>query len=90
MQRAVRDALMSAGSVLILLSVLIAFDAGVRDQVSRRVLAHPTMELAGIARQARDVTNVIAAAARAQSYGHAPLLMFTLAATVLVIFMLRT
>ena len=81
---------MSAGTVSILLLVLIAFDAGVRDQVSKRVLAHPTMELASLGRQVHELTNVIAAAARTQSAGHAPLLLFTLAAAVLVIFMLRT
>jgi hypothetical protein len=90
MRRAVREALMSVGTVLILLSVLIAFDAGVRDQVSRRVLSHPTTELASAGRQAREFTNAITAAARAQSAGHAPLLLFTLAASVLVVFMLRT
>jgi hypothetical protein len=90
MPRVLQEALMSIGSVLILLSVLIAFDAGVREQVSRRVLAHPSAEVASVERQARDFTTVIANAAREQSRGHAPLLFFTLAAAVLVVFMLRT
>jgi Na+-transporting methylmalonyl-CoA/oxaloacetate decarboxylase gamma subunit len=90
MPRALRETLMSVGSVLILLSVLIAFDAGVRDQVSRRVLTHPAAEVVSVERQAHDLTNVIVAAAREQSRGHAPLLIFTLAASVLVVFMLRT
>jgi hypothetical protein len=90
MSRAIRDALMSVGSVLILLSVLIAFDAGFREQVSRRVLSHPSAEVHSVGRQAHDLTNVIVAAAREQSRGHAPLLIFSLAAAVLVVFMLRT
>lgn len=81
---------MSAGTVAILLLVLIAFDDRVRDQVSRRVVAHPSQELASVGRQASNLTNAIAAAARDQSRGHAPLLIFTLAAGVLVLFMLRT
>jgi len=81
---------MSAGTVVILLLVLIAFDDRVRDMVSRRVVAHPSMELASVGRQLLDVTTVIAGAARSQSIGHAPLLLFTLAAAVLVLFMLRT
>jgi hypothetical protein len=90
MRRALREALMSAGTVVILLLVLIAFDDRVRDHVSRRIVAHPSAELASIGRQARDFTTVIATAARDQSLGHAPLMIFTLAAAVLVLFMLRT
>jgi hypothetical protein len=90
MRRAFREALMSAGTVVILLLVLIAFDDRVRDQVMRRVVAHPAMELASAGRQVGDLTTAIAQAARDQSLGHAPLLIFTLAAAVLVLFMLRT
>jgi hypothetical protein len=90
MRRVFREALMSVGTVVILLLVLIAFDDRVRDAVSRRVVAHPSQELAGVGRQASRLTAVIASAARDQSVGHAPLLIFTLAAGVLVLFMLRT
>lgn len=90
MRRAIREALMSVGTVLILLLVLIAYDDRVREQVSMRVFAHPSVELASAGRQVRDLTSVIAEAARYQSLGHAPLLIFTLAAAVLVLFMLRT
>jgi hypothetical protein len=90
MRRYFREALMSAGTVMILLLVLIAFDDRVRDQVSRRVVAHPSMELASVGRQVSDFGIVILAAARSQSIGHAPLMIFTLAAAVLVLFMLRT
>ena len=90
MRRAFREALMSAGTVAILLLVLVVADDRVRDQISRRVVAHPSVELASAGRQVRDVTTAIAQAARDQSLGHAPLLIFTLAAAVLVLFMLRT
>ena len=81
---------MSAGTVAILLLVLVAADDRVRDQVSQRLSARPTVELASASRQVRDLTTVIVEAARDQSLGHAPLLIFTLAAAVLVLFMLRT
>ena len=81
---------MSAGTVVILLLVLIAFDDRVREQVSGRIATRPSVELATAGRQVTDFTSVIATAARDQSLGHAPLLMFTLAAAVLVLFMLRT
>jgi hypothetical protein len=90
MRRVYREALMSAGTVAILLLVLYAFDDRVRDQVSRRVIAHPSQEVASVGRQASNLTNAIAVTARDQSRGHAPLLIFTLAAGVLVLFMLRT
>ena len=90
MRRGYREALMSVGTVVILLMVLIAADDRVRERFSQRIVAHPSVELASAGRQVRDVTSVIAQAARQQSIGHAPLLIFTLAAAVLVLFMLRT
>ena len=90
MRRAFREALLSAGTVAILLLILIAADDRVREQVSRRVFTHPSVELASAGRQLTDLTTVIAGVARDQSLGHAPLLIFTLAAAVLVLFMLRT
>jgi hypothetical protein len=90
MSRVLREALMSAGTVAILLLVLIAFDDRVRDHVSRRFVAHPSVELASAGRQLQDLTTVILGAARTQSLGHAPLLLFALAAAVLTFFMLRT
>jgi hypothetical protein len=85
-----REALMSVASVVILLLVLIAFDDRVRDFVSRRVVAHPSAEVTSLVHQARDLTTVLVQAAHTQSLGHAPLLLFTLAAAVLTFFMLRT
>jgi hypothetical protein len=81
---------MSVGTVAILLLALICFDDRVREQVMQRFVAHPTTELSSAGRQVSDLTTVIVKAARDQSLGHAPLLIFTLAAAVLVLFMLRT
>ncbi len=90
MRRSLREALLSAGTVIVLLLVLVAADDRVREQISQRVVAHPSVQLASAGLQARDLITVIAQAARDQSLGHAPLLIFTLAAAVLVLFMLRT
>ena len=81
---------MSVATVALLLLVLVAVDDRVRSELSLRVMSHPTAQLAAAGQHARDFTSVIAEAARKQSLAHAPLLIFTLAATVLVLFMLRT
>ena len=89
MRRAFGETLMSAGTVGVLLLVLVAADSRVRDEISRRV-ARPSVELADAGQHVRDLTSIIAEAARHQSLEHAPLLIFALAATVLVLLMLRT
>jgi hypothetical protein len=90
MRRQLREVVLSVGAVVLLLLLLTAMDDRVRDQVSLRVVAHPSVELASAGRQARDLTTVIVEAARYQTIGHAPLLIFTMAAAVLMLFMLRT
>lgn len=81
---------MSGGTVVILLLVLAAFDDRVREQVSMHLHARPSVELRSAGRQMGDLSAVVSHAVREQSLGHAPLLIFTLAAAVLVLFMLRT
>jgi hypothetical protein len=90
MPRALREVLMSVGTVTILLMILIAFDDRVHDVVSRRIVAHPSMELESAGHQLTHIAGVVVSAAHSQSIGHAPLLIFALAAAVLTIFMLRT
>jgi len=90
MRRALNEALMSVATVALLLLVLVAFDDRVRSEVRLRLTSHPTQQLAAAGEQARDLTSVIAQAARDQSVAHAPLVIFSVAATVLVVFMLRT
>jgi hypothetical protein len=90
MRRAFGEALMSAGTVAILLVALVAVDDRVREEISRRLATPPSVDLASAEHQVRNLTSVIVAAARDQSLTHAPLLIFAMAATVLVLFMLRT
>ena len=90
MRRAFGDALVSAGALAVLLLVLTAVDDRVREQISLRFSARPAAELANVGERVRDLTSVVVEVARDQSIEHAPLLIFVLAATVLVMFMLRT
>ena len=89
MRRMFGEASMTVGTVIVLLLVLVAVDDRVRDQLSLR-FSRPSVELASAGHQVRSLTGVIVEAARDQSLAHAPMLIFALAATVLVLFMLRT
>lgn len=84
------DALMSGGSVLVLLMVLVAVDDRVRSAVWQQVSAPPSVGLVSAGYQVQSIVHVVAGAARDQSLAHAPLLIFALAAGVLTLFMLRT
>ena len=91
MQRALGDTLISAGALVALIVILVAFDDRVREQISLRIGAGRTSAQivdAGVA--ARDLAGVVVDAVRDQSIEHAPLLIFVLGATVIVLFMLRT
>jgi hypothetical protein len=90
MRRGFVEALMSAGAVALLLLALVAVDDRVREQVSMRFTSRPSIDIVSAENHVRSLTNVVTRAARDQSLAHAPLLIFTLAATVLVLFMLRT
>ena len=81
---------MSVMTVALLAMILIAYDSRVRDLVSRRVIANPSMELTSAGHRVTDVMTFVAGVVRSQSLLHSPLLIFTLAAAVLTIFMLRT
>jgi len=90
MRRPFGDALVSIGALAILLAVLVSVDDRVREQVSLRLNAQPSVELKAAGEQVRDLSSVVFQAARDQSIEHAPLMIFALTATVLVLFMLRT
>jgi hypothetical protein len=89
-RRAVGEALMSAGTVAIILLALVAFDDRIRKEISERVMTRPATELASTGRHVQNLSTLVIAVARQQSAAHTPLLIFTLAGAVLVVFMLRT
>ena len=90
MRRAFGDAMISLGAVLLLLMMLVTVDPRVREQVSSVWGGPGTPAVASISSQMREVTSVVVSAARDHSIDNAPLMIFALAATVLVLFMLRT
>ena len=83
--------MMTAGGALTLVIALVMLDDRVRDQISG-VLdpKHPGAALTSLSGRVSEVLAIMAMAAREQSIEHAPLVIFALAATVLVLFMLRT
>ena len=90
-KRAIGDALISVGALCALIGLLAAFDARVREQISLRVGAgQPAAQVAHAEAAVRNLATVVFIAARDQSIEHAPLVIFVLAATVLLLFMLRT
>ena len=89
MRRVIGDALISLGSVLVLLVLLVSVDPRVREQVAG-ALTGGSPTVATIRNQARTVTSVVVSAARDHSIDQAPLMIFAVAATVLVVVMLRT
>jgi len=91
MRRAFGDAMISLGAVVLLLMMLVTIDPRVREQVSGAWGGPGSPRVAAtINSQMREVTSVVVTAARDHSIDNAPLMIFALAATVLVLFMLRT
>ena len=91
MRRVVGDAVLTFGGAMLLVLALVTFDDRVREQITSVFDArNPTDAIAGIGGRITEVVAIVAQAMRSQSLEHAPLVIFALAATVLVLFMLRT
>jgi hypothetical protein len=90
MRRAISDAMMTAGGALVVVLALVAFDDQVREQVTMRLSSRPSNLAADAGSRLHDVATVLMVSAHQQSIAHAPLMFFTLAGIVLVLFMLRT
>jgi hypothetical protein len=90
MRRAFGEVLMTMGAITILLLALAIMDVRVREQITRSTVTQPTMEAASLVGRARRGAITAAAIAREESRAHTPLVVFSIAATVLVVFMLRT
>jgi hypothetical protein len=90
-RRAVGELALSAGALLLLLGVLASMDDRVRNLVSLHDgTPRPAAEVVAAGGQARDIAVLVLDAVRTQAADHAPLAIFALAATVLVVVMLRT
>ena len=91
MRRGFLDAIVAVGALLLLMLVLASLDQRVRDQLSIRLGSTPVSSQVGeVAALASGTATIVLAAVRDQSIEHAPLVIFVLAASVLMLFMLRT
>jgi hypothetical protein len=91
MRRIYGDVLASLAALAVVAAALVAVDDRVRDQFTLWFTGPPSKaELVNAGARVRDVTMVVFDAARDQSLEHAPLMIFVLAASVLLLFMLRT
>jgi hypothetical protein len=86
----VREAVLSAGAVVVLLTALVAMDERVRRVFTLGPNGRPSDEVVEAGGRARELVTLLIDVVRDQSLGHAPLMLFVLAASVLVFFMLRT
>jgi hypothetical protein len=91
MRRAFGDTLISIGALAALLATLVLVDDRVREQVSMRFSGRtPSTELHDAGRRVSDIAHVVMLALADRGLEHGPMLIFALAAIVLVLFMLRT
>ncbi len=87
-QRAWSDALVSGAVVIAVLIILMSIDVRVREQVRTVVGTTSSVQAAG--GRLGEVGAVLFEAARTQSLDHGPMMIFVAAATVLVLFMVRS
>ena len=91
MRRAFSDTLISVMALGALVLILASLDDRVRDQISMQMTSgQASAQMAGAGVTASNLTGVVVTAVRDQSIEHAPLVIFVLAAGVLMLFMLRT
>jgi hypothetical protein len=91
MRRVISDALISLGALVLLLVALMSIDDRVRERVTNMATSPPSSaEIARAGAQIENVATVVYKTARDRSVDHGPLVIFGVAATVLVLFMLRT
>jgi hypothetical protein len=91
MQRPFSSGLAAAGGLCALLIGLAVIDDRVRNQMALAFTRRgPTEEIATAGSRLQELAMVVAQALRDQSIEHAPMVIFALAAMVLVLFMTRT
>ena len=90
MRRVFSDALISAAALVVLLIGLMVIDDTVRERLVSAVQnADVSSSIGSVMSTAGDLAGVTLMAARDQSLDHAPLAVFVVAATALVLAMLR-
>src|SRR5262245_10994738 len=80
LRRTAKDFLWSAGGVLVLLALLVAFDTRVRDEATSLSQGmRATAQIAAAEGNAHSLVAVLVASARQQSRLHAPMMLFVFA-----------
>jgi hypothetical protein len=90
MRRVFGDAMISLCALLLLLIMLVSIDPRVKEQMSGLWGGSGPSAVTSVRTQVNKASTVVLSAARDHSIDNAPLMIFALAATVLVLFMLRT
>lgn len=85
-----KDLLVSAAVLAVLLIALAATDTRVRDQFNQIARSTAGAGIGGMSDQLRSVGGAVVEAVWDQSMANAPLTLFVVVATVLVVFMVRT
>ena len=89
-RRVCGDALVSASVLAIVVGVLVSVDARVRERLHTVIASGPSAFGSGVQTPWDQIGYVLFDAARTQSIDHAPLMIFVVCATVLLLFMWRT
>ena len=89
-RRVAGDLLVSIGVLGAVLGVLVSIDARVRERLHSAVYAAAPADLGGAGGQLREVGLTVFDALRTQSIEHAPLMIFAVVATVLLLAMARS
>jgi hypothetical protein len=90
MQRAVNQTLISGAALAIVIAALVLFDSRVRRAFADLAVDAPSSEFAHLGSGAYELGGVVLMAIRDQSIANAPLMIFVVIATVLMLFMVRT
>lgn len=90
MRRVMHDAMLSAGALLALLTVLVAVDGRVREHVMQVSSGRDNSDLAFVSGQVRDVASLVLGVVNDAVKLHPILALFLVAATALTVFMVRT
>jgi hypothetical protein len=90
MRRSIGEWLLSAATVAVLLLIILVIYEPVRKDVSSRVMTKPAEEVSSLVRTVRYQTESFAAVTLETSRTHSELVVFGIAAIVLLGFMLRT
>lgn len=89
-RRVFGDTLVSAGVLAAVLAVLVSTDIRVREQLQTAARSASSASAADAGARGREIGSALADAAHAQSLEHAPLMVFAVVATVLLLALVRS